>query len=474
MTEHNLFVGNGTKPQHLLLRLANRHGLIAGATGTGKTVSVKVLAEGLSRAGVPVFMADVKGDLAGIGQPGSHDPRLEQRAADMGLSDFRYEGCPTILWDVTGRQGHPIRTTVSELGPLLCARLLTLSPAQEGVLNIAFKLADAEGLLLLDLKDLRAVLDFLGRNSSALGAEYGHVSKASLGAIQRTLLVLEQEGGERLFGEPALEVLDLIRCDRDGRGYINVLAATELMQRPRLYATLLLWLLSELFEELPEVGDLERPKLVFFFDEAHLLFDEAPKVLLEKVEQVVRLIRSKGVGVYFISQSPLDIPEAVLGQLGNRIQHALRAFTARDQKAVRATADTFRPNPALDVRAAIGELGVGEALVSFLDERGVPGMVERVQIRPPSSRPGPITAAEQQAILKQSPLAGRYDTAVDRASAYEELRGRSLRGVRPETPKRGQREGVYEALAKSAARSIGSALGRQIVRGVLGAILRRG
>jgi DNA helicase HerA-like ATPase len=471
-----LFVGKGATAQHLLFRLSNRHGLIAGATGTGKTVSVKVLAEGFSRAGVPVFMADVKGDLAGISRPGTSDARLESRAAALGLSDYRFEGCPAIFWDVSGKEGHPIRTTVSEMGPLLFARLLALSPAQEGVLNIAFKLADTDGLLLLDLKDLRAVLDFLGQNTSSLSGEYGHVSKASLGAIQRALLVLEQEGGEGLFGEPALDLQDLIRRDAEGRGYISVLAATELMQRPRLYATLLLSLLSELFEELPEVGDLDRPKLVFFFDEAHLLFDGAPKVLIDKVEQVVRLIRSKGIGIYFVSQSPLDIPETVLGQLGNRIQHALRAFTPRDQKAVRAAADTFRSNPTLDVRAAIGELAVGEALVSLLDERGVPGIVERVQVRPPCSRLGPISTTEREAALSQSPIAGRYEEAIDRDSAYEQLRSRGRRGQerRLETPTRRSREGLTEALAKSAARSIGSAIGRQIVRGLLGAILRRG
>ncbi|MBA3492954.1 MAG: DUF853 family protein [Gammaproteobacteria bacterium] len=476
--DNAVFVGKGETPQQLLLQLANRHGLIAGATGTGKTVSVKVLAEGLSSRGVPVFLADVKGDLSGTSQPGTADPKLTERARAVGLGELAPQGFPTLFWDIAGEQGHPLRTTISEMGPFLLTRLLQLSSAQEGVLNIAFKLADDQGLLLLDLKDLRAMLDFVGENASNLTTTYGTVSKASIGAIQRGLLVLEQEGADRLFGEPALDIHNFMRTDPEGRGYVSLLRADSLMRQPRLYATFLLWLLSELFEELPEVGDLEKPKLVFFFDEAHLLFNEAPKALIEKVEQVVRLIRSKGVGVYFISQSPLDVPESVLGQLGNRIQHALRAFTPRDQKAVRAAAETFRANPAFDVRTAITELAVGEALVSFLDETGVPGVVQRTRIRPPASHMGPASSEERSAILQASPLYGHYEQVVDRESAYEHLQSRADRPS-PEraSPRRakersGTRQTAADALVKSVARSIGGSLGRQIVRGVLGSIFK--
>jgi len=476
--DNAVFVGKGETPQQLLLQLANRHGLIAGATGTGKTVSVKVLAEGLSSRGVPVFLADVKGDLSGTSQPGTADPKLTERARAVGLGELAPQGFPTLFWDIAGEQGHPLRTTISEMGPFLLTRLLQLSSAQEGVLNIAFKLADDQGLLLLDLKDLRAMLDFVGENASNLTTTYGTVSKASIGAIQRGLLVLEQEGADRLFGEPALDIHNFMRTDPEGRGYVSLLRADSLMRQPRLYATFLLWLLSELFEELPEVGDLEKPKLVFFFDEAHLLFNEAPKALIEKVDQVVRLIRSKGVGVYFISQSPLDVPESVLGQLGNRIQHALRAFTPRDQKAVRTAAETFRANPAFDVRTAITELAVGEALVSFLDETGVPGMVQRTRIRPPASRMGPASSEERSAILRASPLYGHYEQVVDRESAYEHLQSRADRPS-PErvSPRRakgrsGTGQTAADALVKSVARGIGSSLGRQILRGVLGSIFK--
>jgi DNA helicase HerA-like ATPase len=478
-TAQGVLVGKGESPQHLLYAMANRHGLIAGATGTGKTVSVRVLAEGLARSGVAVVLADVKGDLSGIGQPGTADPRLAARATATGVEDFAPAACPVVYWDIFGKKGHPIRTTISEMGPFLLARLLSLTPAQEGALNIAFKIADEEGLLLLDLKDLRAILEHIAAHAAELTARYGNVGKSSVGAIQRQLLALEQEGGEALFGEPALDIRDLL--ETDGRGTVHLLAADDLIHRPRLYATFLLALLSEIYEELPEAGDLDRPKLVFFFDEAHLLFDDAPKALVDKIEQVVRLIRSKGVGVYFISQSPLDIPDSVLGQLGNRIQHALRAFTPRDQKAVRAAAETFRANPGLDVTTAITELAVGEALVSMLDENGVPSPVERTLIRPPASRLGPATPAEIGQAIAEGPLAGKYEELIDRSSAYEHLKQRAegARQVEPDdrparTGRRPAqaRETPLEALAKSAARSIGSTLGRQIVRGVLGAILR--
>ncbi|MBD3763961.1 MAG: DUF853 family protein, partial [Rhodobacterales bacterium] len=426
-----IFVGGGGEgygqPQHLRLDLANRHGLIAGATGTGKTVTLQILAEGFSAQGVPVFMADVKGDLAGLSQPGSPAHKLhaafQKRAATIGL-DLVYRECPVIFWDLFGEQGHPIRTTLAEMGPLMLARLLDLTEVQEGVLNIAFRLCDDEGLPLLDLADLRAVLAFLGQNAADIGLRYGNVAPASVGAIQRRLLVLENQGGARLFGEPALDLADLMRVTPDGRGTVSILAADRLMASPRLYATFLLWLLSELFEDLPEVGDPDKPRLVFFFDEAHLLFDDAPKALVDKVEQVARLIRSKGVGVYFVTQNPADVPETILGQMGNRVQHALRAFTPRDQQALRRAAQTYRPNPRFDTETAIREVGTGEAVTSFLTDKGAPGIAERTLIRPPSSRLGPIDPATRAALIAASPLVGRYDTPVDRDSAHERLRAR--------------------------------------------------
>ncbi len=425
MTGTTILIGKGETPCLLTLSRANRHGLVAGATGTGKTVTLQVLAEGFSRAGVPVFCADIKGDLAGISQPGKPNPKLEARARELGETDFAYEPAPVMFWDVFGQQGHPLRATVAEMGPLLLARMLELNEVQEGVLSIAFKLADDEGLLLLDFKDLRAMLSHVAERAEELRADYGQVSKATIGTIQRKLLQLEQQGAESFFGEPALALADMMLLTPDGRGAVNVLAADKLVQSPRLYACFLLWLLSELFEELPEAGDLEKPKLVFFFDEAHLLFNDAPRALIEKVEQVVRLIRSKGVGVYFVTQNPLDVPPAVLGQLGNRVQHALRAFTPQDQKAVKAAASTFRPNPRVNVEQAIGELAVGEALVSTLAADGTPSPVERAFICPPRSRIGAISAEERAAILARSPLAGHYETPMDRDSAYERLVGRA-------------------------------------------------
>ncbi len=462
-------------------KLGNRHGLIAGATGTGKTVSLQTLAEGFSSIGVPVFMADVKGDLAGIGQPGGGNKRVEERAAQIGFS-LEYRGCPTVYWDVFGEQGHPIRATVSEMGPLLLSRLLGLNDTQEGVLNIVFKLADDRGLLLLDLKDLRSLLALAAERAEELRANYGNVSSATVGAIQRSLLVLEQQGGERFFGEPALDLSDLIRTSLDGRGHVNLLAADKLMQNPRLYATFLLWLLSELFEELPEVGDPEKPRLVFFFDEAHLLFTDAPKALVEKIEQVVRLIRSKGVGVYFITQNPIDVPETVLGQLGNRVQHALRAFTPRDQKAVRSAAETFRPNPSFKTEDAITQLATGEALVSMLEEKGTPMVVERTLVRPPVSRLGPVTPEERRATIDASPVRGRYDTPVDRESAFEVLAKRAdaaAAEAEQAPPARRQARApenpvakVVTAMATSAVRSMGTQIGRQVVRGLLGSLFK--
>jgi DNA helicase HerA-like ATPase len=433
----SILLGKGEREVRLHLPLANRHGLVAGATGTGKTITLQVMAEALSRAGVPVFCADVKGDLSGLAVPGAPNPKLEKRAAELGVADFAYEAAPVIFWDLFGRQGHPIRATVSEMGPLLLARLLELNEAQEGVLNIAFKLADEEGLLLLDFKDLTAILQFVAEQADRITTTYGNVSKATVGTIQRRLLTLEQQGGEHFFGEPALELEDLLLTTPDGRGAVNVLMADRLIQSPRLYATFLLWLLSELFEELPEVGDRDRPKLVFFFDEAHLLFKDAPKALVDKVEQVVRLIRSKGVGVYFVTQNPLDLPSSVLGQLGNRVQHALRAFTPLEQKAVRAAAETFRPNPRFKTEAVITELAVGEALVSTLEPGGVPGIVERARICPPRSRMGPLTQEERRVVIEQSPLLGKYDDPIDRESAYEILQNRATRGperVEPHPP----------------------------------------
>ena len=487
--DKGIFIGKGSKPVYLLPRLANRHGLIAGATGTGKTVSLQILAEDFSRRGVPVFMADVKGDLSGISQPGKEHPKLLERAETIGLADYAFEAFPVVFWDLFGKKGHRVRATVSDMGPLLLARMLGLNETQEGVLYAVFKMADDQGMLLLDLKDLRALLTFAGENAKELTLEYGNIPRASVGAIQRRLLVLEQEGAKQFLGEPALELYDLIRTGANGYGIINILAADKLMQTPKLYATFLLWLLSELFEEMPEVGDPDKPRLVFFFDEAHLLFDDAPKALVGKVEQVVRLIRSKGVGVYFVTQNPLDIPDAILGQLGNRIQHALRAFTPREQKAVRAAADTFRANPAFNAATAIKELGVGEALVSTLGGKGIPGIVERTLIRPPASRLGPATGAERQAVMEGSMFSGRYDQRVDRRSAYEMLKERAEKAAvveeaedvgtpgrkraEPQPRKRSSnRQGVMEAMVKSVVRSLGSTLGRRIARGVLGSILK--
>jgi len=499
MTEPMLIARHGDTDLCLLPALANRHGLITGATGTGKTVTLQVMAERFSAIGVPVFMADVKGDLTGISQPGVLSPKLAERLSRHGLPEPVLGGMPTTLWDVYGEKGHPLRATVSDMGPMLLGRMLSLNETQEGVLNLVFRIADDSGLLLLDAKDLRAMLQHVGDNAKQFTTEYGNVSAASIGAIQRGLLALEQQGADRFFGEPMLNFDDLLQTDAQGRGVVNILAADRLLNAPRLYAAFLLWLLSELFETLPEVGDRDRPKLVFFFDEAHLLFAEAPRALLEKVEQVVRLVRSKGVGVYFVTQNPLDIPDTVLGQLGNRVQHALRAFTPRDQKAVRAAAQTMRANPAFDAETAISELGVGEALVSFLDEKGRPAVVERAFVAAPGSRIGPVTDAERVALMKHSAVAGVYDTVEDRESAYEKLRGRAgtVAGGAPARvddgaaadgaasgagggwtdvfrdmmKPSGRRDSVLEAAAKSAARAIGSSAGREIVRGVLGTLL---
>ena len=429
----DLFIGGGGPDygtqQFLSLKYANRHGLVAGATGTGKTVTLQILAEGFSNAGVPVFLSDVKGDLSGLAVAGDPEHKLHgpftERAEKIGFTDFKYEAFPVTFWDLFGEQGHPVRTTVSEMGPLLLAQLLDLTEAQEGILNIAFRVADQDGMALLDLKDLQALLVWIGENAKDLSLRYGNVSTSSIGAIQRRLLVLENQGGTKLFGEPALALSDLMRTDTDGRGMINILASDQLMGAPKLYATFLLWLLSELFEELPEVGDSDKPKLVFFFDEAHLLFDDAPKALVDKVEQVARLIRSKGVGVYFITQNPADVPEDILGQLGNRVQHALRAFTAKDQKELRLAAQTYRDNPAFSTEEAIREVGVGEAVTSMLQPKGVPGIVERTLIRPPSSQLGPISDDERRALMAASEMAGKYDTLLDRDSAFETLRGRA-------------------------------------------------
>ncbi|UWR08941.1 DUF853 domain-containing protein [Ruegeria sp. B32] len=477
MTE-NVFVGGGgvdyKQPQGLTLKYSNRHGLIAGATGTGKTVTLQILAEGFSQQGVPVFLSDVKGDLSGLARPGSPDHKLHQafmdRAQRIGFADYSYAACPVTFWDLFGEQGHPVRTTVTEMGPLLFSRLLDLSEAQEGVLNIAFRVADEEGMPLLDLKDLQALLVWIGENRSQLSLRYGNVSTASIGAIQRRLLVLENQGGARLFGEPALELSDLMRLDENGHGMVNILASDKLMGAPGLYATFLLWLLSELFEELPEVGDPDKPKLVFFFDEAHLLFDDAPKVLVDKVEQVARLIRSKGVGVYFITQNPADIPEDILGQLGNRVQHALRAFTARDRKNLRLAAETYRENPAFDTETAIREVGVGEALTSMLERKGAPGMVERTLIRPPGSQLGPITDAERKAVMAASPMAGKYETLLDRKSAFEILQARAAKAAaeaeEAEPEEQDDTRSVSEREYSAARRYSGSRVGRSSARSV--------
>jgi uncharacterized protein len=511
MTLEGMRIGKGEKDLLLLPKMANRHGLVTGATGTGKTVTLQVMAESFSRIGVPVFAADVKGDLAGVSQAGAASPKLQARIDKLGLGDHVFEGSPVTLWDIFGEQGHPVRATVSDMGPLLLSRLMNLSDVQSGVLTLVFKLADDHGLLLLDLKDLRAMTQFVGDRGGEFETEYGRMSTASIGAIQRGLVVLEEQGAEKFFGEPALDLHDMMQTDGRGRGMINILAADKLMLTPRAYSTFLLWLLAELFERLPEVGDVEKPRLVFFFDEAHLLFTDAPRVLLEKIEQVVRLIRSKGVGVYFVTQNPLDVPDVVLGQLGNRVQHALRAFTPRDQKAVRAAAETFRQNPKIDVETAITELGVGEALISFLDEKGHPGIVERAFVLPPRSRIGLVTVPERQELIRGSLVYGHYERAVDRHSAYEMLKaraekeaaeqaaqaaqaagpapygypyppapargkGRTLKpspGYRTPAPKKTtarRRDTLAEAMAKSAARTVGSTLGRQIIRGVMGSI----
>ncbi|MDR6660103.1 DNA helicase HerA-like ATPase [Tardiphaga robiniae] len=533
-TDGKIFIGKGDQPAWLTLALGNRHGLVTGATGTGKTVSLQVMAEGFARAGVPVFAADIKGDLSGIAEVGEGKDFILQRAKEMALT-FQPDQFSTVFWDVFGEQGHPVRATISEMGPLLLARLLDLNDVQEGVLNVAFRVADENGLTLLDMKDLRALLDAIvpmtakkdevdplaDVRKSALS--FGNVTKATIGTIQRQLLVLENQGADKFFGEPALELKDFLKTDRDGRGMVNILVADKLMSSPRLYATFLLWLLSELFEELPEVGDLPKPKLVFFFDEAHLLFNDAPKALLDKIEQVVRLIRSKGVGVYFVTQNPIDVPDRVLAQLGNRVQHALRAFTPRDQKAVQAAAQTFRANPKLDTATVITELGKGEALVSFLEGNGTPAMVERIMVRPPTARIGPITPEERKAILAASPVKGKYDTAIDSESAYETLQKR-IAGTAATPAEAGDAAGggggggggflgqlgaivgtifgtntgrnrlsTGQVIARSVTRSVtnkvvggivanigkqvggslGSSIGREIVRGTLGGILKR-
>ncbi|OZB62440.1 MAG: ATP-binding protein [Thiomonas sp. 13-66-29] len=498
MTEPILIAQHGALQCQLLPRMANRHGLITGATGTGKTISLQVLAEAFSRIGTPVFLADVKGDLTGVSQAGSLSPKLAERLKNLGLPEPVFGACPATLWDVFGEQGHPVRATISDMGPLLLTRLLQLNETQAGVLNLVFKIADDNGLLLLDLKDLRAMLQEVGDSAAQFTTEYGNISAASVGAIQRGLLQLESQGADKFFGEPMLNIADLMQTDGNGRGMVNILAADKLYQSPRLYATFLLWLLSELFEHLPEVGDVDQPKLVFFFDEAHLLFADAPKALVDKVEQVVRLIRSKGVGVFFVTQNPLDIPDAVLGQLGNRIQHALRAYTPRDQKAVKTAADTMRPNAGLDIAQAITELAVGEALVSLLDDKGRPSPTERVWMLAPGTRIGPITPDERKVLMQGSLVAGVYEKVVDRESAYERLKGRVaaqpapanapgqatqpasaggqasggwLGGLGSLGTGTGRKDSLLEALAKSAARSIGSTVGREIIRGVLGGIL---
>lgn len=511
--DESIFIGASRKPddsyqrpEELLLKYGNRHGLVTGATGTGKTVTLQVLAEGFSNAGVPVFCSDIKGDLSGIAMMGEAKDFLTARAQAIKLDPYEFQEFPVIFWDLFGEQGHPIRATVSEMGPLLLSRLMNLTDAQEGVLNIAFRIADEEGLLLLDMKDLQSLLANVAERAEEIGARYGNVTRPSVGAIQRSLLVLQQQGGDHFFGEPALKISDIMRTTRDGRGAINVLAADKLMMNPRLYATFLLWLLSELFEVLPEIGDPDKPKLVFFFDEAHLLFDEAPKIVVDRVEQVVRLIRSKGVGVYFVTQNPLDVPETVLAQLGNRVQHALRAYTPREQKAVKTAADTFRPNPDFDCAKAITQLATGEALVSTLETKGVPSMVQRTLIRPPASRLGPITPEERRKLINESPVAGQYDQTVDRESAFEMLQKKALDAQKAQEqaqqantggggwtipgfgndsgstssggrttgsaprPRASNRQTVTEAALKSVVRSVGSSVGRALVRGILGSL----
>jgi uncharacterized protein len=491
-----LLIAKGDELLYLLPGMSNRHGLVAGATGTGKTVTLQVMAESFSRVGVPVFAADVKGDLSGISQAGQDNPKLQERVKKLGLTDFKFAACPVTFWDVFGEQGHPVRATISEMGPLLISRILNLNDTQAGVLALVFKIADDNGLLLLDLKDLQAMLQHVGDSAKDFQTQYGNISPASIGTIQRSLTALQQQGGDKFFGEPALNLDDLLQTDSSGRGVVSILAADRLMASPQLYATFLLWMLSELFEKLPEVGDLEKPKLVFFFDEAHLLFNDLPSTLQAKIEQVIRLIRSKGVGVYFVTQNPLDVPEVVLGQLGNRVQHALRAFTPMDQKAVRAAAQTFRTNPKLNVETVITQLAVGEGLVSFLDEKGIPGVVERALICPPHSQIGPVTPDQRRQIINGSVVFGVYEKTVDRESAYERLKGKAQQSPAPGAPSTqpqadkpwyenlpsislpgslggGGRRGdsVVDAMMKSAARSIGSSVGRQIIRGVLGSIL---
>jgi DNA helicase HerA-like ATPase len=471
-----ILVAKSTEEIYLYPKMANRHGLIAGATGTGKTVTLRVLAEQFSAMGVPVFMADVKGDLSGIAKAGGDNPKIADRVKELKLEGFNYDDYPVAFWDVFGEKGHPIRTTVTEMGPLLLSRILNLNETQAGVLNIVFKIADDNGLLLLDLKDLRSMSQYVGDNANQFKVQYGNISKASVGAIQRNLLVIEEQGGAKFFGEPALDINDLMQTEGKGRGIINILVADRLMQSPKVYATFLLWLLSELFEQMPEVGDPSKPKLVFFFDEAHLLFEDIPKALEDKIEQVVRLIRSKGIGVYFITQNPLDIPDVVLGQLGNRVQHALRAYTPRDQKAVKAAAETFRANPDLDTTKAILELAVGEALVSMQDEKGVPAMVERAWVVPPHSSLTPLQPAEMAAVVKGSVIFGTYEKTVDRESAYEKLMAKAEQAGTETAAAPGKKEAKSEtevlvgALAKSAAHAIGSQIGRQIMRGVLGSL----
>jgi DNA helicase HerA-like ATPase len=490
-----LYLGTSTRPEYLFHKYGNRHGLITGATGTGKTVTLQVLAEGFSAIGVPVFAADIKGDLSGLSQTGQMLDWQVKRAQDIGFDDYAASKSPVIFWDLFGKQGHPVRTTISEMGPLLLSRILDLNDTQEGVLNIAFKYADDNGLLLLDLKDLRALLAEVAGNSQQLSVTYGNVATATVGAVQRALLVLEQQGGDSFFGEKALEITDLMRTTPDGKGVVSILAADELMRAPRLYATFLLWLLSELFEVLPEVGDPEKPRLVFFFDEAHLLFDDAPKALVDKVEQVVKLVRSKGVGVYFVTQNPADIPDAVLAQLSNRVQHALRAYTPKEQKAVRAAAESFRPNPAFSTEEVITQMGVGEALVSVLEDKGIPSIVGRTLIRPPSGKVGPVSPEERRALIATSPVAGQYDQVIDRESAFEVLQKKAgaaqaeaeqlkraemaakqreaqERAEKAAAPRRSTRASPMEAAMTSLARSAANSLGRALVRGILGSLTR--
>lgn len=497
-SDYKVWIAKGDKPVYLLPNMANRHGLIAGATGTGKTVTLKVMAESFSDMGVPVFLTDIKGDLAGLSEPGSDNPKLADRIAGLGLQDFSYKEYPVCFWDVFGKGGHPVRTTVSEMGALLLSRLLGLNDTQAGVLNIVFRIADEKGMLLLDLKDLRAMLMYVGDNAKEFTLQYGNIASQSIGAIQRSLLVLEDQGGAQFFGEPALDIHDWIKTASDGRGYINILHCVELFNSPALYSTFLLWMLSELFEALPETGDVSKPKLVFFFDEAHLLFEDAPKVLIQKIEQVVRLIRSKGVGVYFITQNPMDLPEDVLGQLGNRVQHALRAFTPAEQKNVKAAAETFRQNPAFDTETAIKELGTGEALVSCLEPDGSPGIVERGFILPPQSKFGTIDDLVRLRIINSSPMSGKYDALVDRESAYELLQAKVMQeqAVEKEEQERLERQKQLEAEEKERLRSerrtntgrsynrktlveraadnvvgtIGRELGRTLIRGILGSL----